>query len=125
MSGSPLARRASISKVGCHDVFACSSACTTLGAGSFASRKEKPASSERPSLLGEGAAVNLGPTINLDRDPRWGRSFESFSEDPFLTQALATAEIDGVQSQGELSQIKHYDDYDQETNRKTPWRTTP
>jgi beta-glucosidase len=69
---------------------------------------------------GKGAAVDLGPTVNLDRDPRWGRSFESFSEDPFLSGALATAEIDGVQSQGELSQIKHYDDYDQETNRNTP-----
>ena len=68
---------------------------------------------------GKGAAVNLGPTINLDRDPRWGRSFESFSEDPILTGALATAEIDGVQSQRELSQVKHYDDYDQETNRNT------
>jgi beta-glucosidase len=69
---------------------------------------------------GKGAAVNLGPTVNLDRDPRWGRSFESFTEDPFLSGSLATAEIDGVQSQGELSQIKHYDDYDQETNRNTP-----
>jgi beta-glucosidase len=69
---------------------------------------------------GKGAAVNLGPTVNLDRDPRWGRSFEAFSEDPFLSGSLATAEIDGVQSQGELSQIKHYDDYDQETNRNTP-----
>ena len=69
---------------------------------------------------GKGAAVNLGPTVNLDRDPRWGRSFESFTEDPFLSGSLATAEIDGVQSQGELSQIKHYDDYDQETNRNNP-----
>jgi beta-glucosidase len=69
---------------------------------------------------GKGAAVNLGPTVNLDRDPRWGRSFESFTEDPFLSGSLATAEVDGVQSQGELSQIKHYDDYDQETNRNTP-----
>ena len=69
---------------------------------------------------GKGAAVNLGPTVNLDRDPRWGRSFEAFSEDPFLNGSLATSEIDGVQSQGELSQIKHYDDYDQETNRNTP-----
>ena len=69
---------------------------------------------------GKGAAVNLGPTVNLDRDPRWGRSFEAFSEDPFLSGSLATSEIDGVQSQGELSQIKHYDDYDQETNRNTP-----
>jgi beta-glucosidase len=69
---------------------------------------------------GKGAAVNLGPTVNLDRDPRWGRSFESLTEDPFLSGSLATAEIDGVQSQGELSQVKHYDDYDQETNRNTP-----
>jgi beta-glucosidase len=69
---------------------------------------------------GKGAAVNLGPTVNLDRDPRWGRSFEAFTEDPFLSGSLATSEIDGVQSQGELSQIKHYDDYDQETNRNTP-----
>ena len=69
---------------------------------------------------GKGAAVNLGPTVNLDRDPRWGRSFEALSEDPFLNGGLATAEINGVQSQGELSQIKHYDDYDQETNRNTP-----
>jgi beta-glucosidase len=69
---------------------------------------------------GKGAAVNLGPTINLDRDPRWGRSFETFSEDPFLSGSLATSEIDGVQSQGELSQVKHFDDYDQETNRNTP-----
>src|SRR3984885_12165470 len=69
---------------------------------------------------GKGAAGNLGPTVNLDRDPRWGRSFEALSEDPFLSGSLATSEIDGVQSQGELSQIKHYDDYDQETNRTTP-----
>ncbi|MGH2883844.1 MAG: glycoside hydrolase family 3 N-terminal domain-containing protein, partial [Solirubrobacteraceae bacterium] len=30
---------------------------------------------------GKGADVNLGPTINIDRDPRWGRSFEALSED--------------------------------------------
>jgi beta-glucosidase len=70
--------------------------------------------------FGKGATVNLGPTVNLDRDPRWGRSFEAFTEDPFLSGQLATSEIDGVQSQGEMSQIKHFDDYDQETNRNTP-----
>ena len=57
---------------------------------------------------GKGAAVNLGPTINIDRDPRWGRSFEAFTEDPFLNAALAVTEIDGVQSTGEMSQVKHY-----------------
>jgi beta-glucosidase len=69
---------------------------------------------------GKGAAVNLGPTVNIDRDPRWGRSFESFTEDPFLNAALAVSEIDGVQSTGEMSQVKHYAVYNQETNRNNP-----
>ena len=69
---------------------------------------------------GKGADVNLGPTINIDRDPRWGRSFEAFTEDPFLNASLATSEIDGVQSTGEMSQVKHFAAYNQETNRNTP-----
>src|SRR5581483_11544332 len=69
--------------------------------------------------LGKGAAVNLGPTVNIDRDPRWGRSFEAFTEDPFLNASLATGEIDGVQSTGEMSQVKHFAVYNQETNRNT------
>jgi beta-glucosidase len=67
--------------------------------------------------MGKGAAVNLGPTVNIDRDPRWGRSFETFTEDPFLNSAMAVSEIDGVQSQREMSQIKHFAAYNQETNR--------
>ena len=70
--------------------------------------------------LGKGANVNLGPTVNIDRDPRWGRSFETFTEDPFLNSALTVGEIDGVQSQGEMSQVKHFAVYNQETNRNTP-----
>ena len=69
---------------------------------------------------GKGAMVNLGPTVNIDRDPRWGRSFEAFTEDPFLNGAMAVSEIDGVQSQGEMSQVKHLAVYNQETNRNTP-----
>ena len=68
---------------------------------------------------GKGADVNLGPTVNIDRDPRWGRSFEAFTEDPFLNASLATGEIDGVQSTGEMSQVKHFAAYNQETNRNT------
>jgi beta-glucosidase len=68
---------------------------------------------------GKGAAVNLGPTINIDRDPRWGRSFEAYTEDPFLNAALAVGEIDGVQSTGEMSQVKHFAAYNQETNRNS------
>jgi beta-glucosidase len=69
---------------------------------------------------GKGASANLGPTVNIDRDPRWGRSFESYTEDPFLNAALATSEIEGVQSQGVMSQVKHFAVYNQETNRNTP-----
>ena len=69
---------------------------------------------------GKGAMVDLGPTVNIDRDPRWGRSFEAYTEDPYLNSALAVADINGVQSQGEMAQIKHLAVYNQETNRNTP-----
>ena len=69
---------------------------------------------------GKGAMVNLGPTVNIDRDPRWGRSFEAYTEDPYLNSSLAVAEIDGVQGTGEMSQVKHFAVYNQETNRNTP-----
>ncbi len=69
--------------------------------------------------VGKGAAVNLGPTINIDRDPRWGRSFETYTEDPYLNGSLAVSEIDGLQSTGEMDQVKHYAVYNQETYRNT------
>ncbi|MGH3156964.1 MAG: glycoside hydrolase family 3 N-terminal domain-containing protein, partial [Streptosporangiaceae bacterium] len=68
---------------------------------------------------GKGASVNLGPTVNIDRDPRWGRSFEAYTEDPYLDSTIATSEIEGVQSQRVLDQVKHFDAYNQETNRNT------
>jgi beta-glucosidase len=68
---------------------------------------------------GKGANLVLGPTINIDRDPRWGRSFESLSEDPYLAAQLGAADIQGVQSQGPMDQVKHYAVYNQETFRNT------
>jgi beta-glucosidase len=68
---------------------------------------------------GKGASANLGPTVNIDRDPRWGRSFEALSEDPYLNSQLDVGEIDGVQSQDVESQVKHFDAYNQETYRNT------
>jgi len=70
--------------------------------------------------FGKGASVNLGPTVNIDRDPRWGRSFEALSEDPFLNASLDVPEIRGVQGQDVLSQVKHLAVYNQETYRNTP-----
>ena len=68
----------------------------------------------------KGAMIDLGPTVNIDRDPRWGRSFEAYTEDPYLNSALAVADVDGVQSTGEMAQIKHFAVYNQETNRNAP-----
>jgi beta-glucosidase len=69
---------------------------------------------------GKGADVNLGPTVNIVRDPRWGRAFETYGEDPYLSGQTAAGFIYGVQSQGVLSQVKHWAVYNQETSRNTP-----
>jgi beta-glucosidase len=69
---------------------------------------------------GKGANVNLGPTVNIVRDPRFGRAFETYGEDPFLTGQIAAAEIQGVQGQGVMAQVKHWVAYNQETFRNTP-----
>jgi beta-glucosidase len=67
----------------------------------------------------KGSTVDLGPTINIVRDPRWGRAFESIGEDPYLAGQLGAADIRGVQSAGTMAQVKHYAVYNQETNRNT------
>jgi beta-glucosidase len=69
---------------------------------------------------GKGADVDLGPTVNIVRDPRWGRAFESYGEDPYLAGQLGAADVEGVQSTGTMAQIKHYAVYNQETSRNTP-----
>ena len=50
----------------------------------------------------------LSPTVNLARDPRAGRTEESYGEDPVLTSAFATAYIRGVQSRGVVCTPKHF-----------------
>jgi beta-glucosidase len=65
----------------------------------------------------KGFNVLLGGAANLIRDPRGGRNFEYFSEDPLLTGVMAGSLIEGVQSGHIISTIKHFALNAQETDR--------
>ena len=62
-------------------------------------------------------SVILGPGINMKRSPLCGRNFEYFSEDPFLAGELAVGIVDGIQSRGIGTSVKHYAANNQETDR--------
>src|SRR3984957_4410535 len=49
-----------------------------------------------------------GPDINIARVPQNGRTFEAFGEDPLLVGRLSVAVIKGIQSQGEIANVKNY-----------------
>ena len=74
------------------------------------------------AALGEEAAaqevsVVLGQGLNMKRNPLCGRSFEYFSEDPYLAGKLAAGYIRGIQSKGVAACPKHFAVNSQETRR--------
>jgi beta-glucosidase len=67
--------------------------------------------------LQENVAVVLGPGLNIKRSPLCGRNFEYFSEDPYVSGELATAFVNGVQSLGIGTSMKHFAANNQERKR--------
>ncbi len=65
----------------------------------------------------KGKSQALGPCVDLDRDPRNGRSPETGGEDPYLCARITTAVVQGIQTQPVIATVKHFSANHRENGR--------
>lgn len=78
-------------------------------------RREGQAIGQEVKTLGRN--MILGPTVNINRVPLWGRNFEGYGEDPYLAARMGVAYIQGVQGEGVSATVKHFAANNQEYER--------
>jgi beta-glucosidase len=86
----------------------------TMGVAATFSRKD---AEDNGIVIGRearalGIDVALQPFVNIDRDLEFGRGYNTFGEDPFLTAEMGAGEIKGIQAQHVMAQVKHFVGYD-------------
>ncbi|MDR3736976.1 MAG: glycoside hydrolase family 3 C-terminal domain-containing protein [Acidobacteriaceae bacterium] len=86
----------------------------TMGVAATFSRKD---AEDNGLVIGRedralGIDVSLQPFVNIARDLEFGRAYNTFGEDPYLTSEMGVAEVKGIQSQHVMAQIKHFVAYD-------------
>jgi beta-glucosidase len=92
-------------------------ACIALGASFNTALARASGEAIGKEARSRGFNVQLAGGINLARDPRNGRTFEYLSEDPWHSAVIAAESVQGIQSQGVISTLKHYTLNCNETNR--------
>ncbi|MZE79969.1 glycosyl hydrolase, partial [Streptomyces sp. SID5475] len=63
------------------------------------------------TMRSAGIHQGLSPVLDVVRDPRWGRTEESISEDPYLVATIGTAYVRGLESSGVIATLKHFAGY--------------
>lgn len=101
------------------DVYTTAWPCATMLASTWNPRLvEEVGRAAAQEVRENNISVWLTPAMNIHRSPLCGRNFEYYSEDPVLTGTIASAMVDGIQSQAIGATVKHFACNNKETNRK-------